>query len=115
MVCPVTHCDSSLARKRITPLTAGFELFMKFFSSPPTHGANLLYEGALGKNSNETGVFLFKDRITVCWKKYPIYIAMNFLEGMFKLMAECQKRKAPVGLERPLTCLPREMKAIRIK
>lgn len=55
--------NNTLRKGKDSGLTAGFELFMKFFSSPPTHGANLLYEGALGKNSNETGVFLFKDRI----------------------------------------------------
>lgn len=56
--------NNTLRRGKDSGLTTGFELFMKFFSSPPTHGANLLYKGALGKNSNETGVFLFKDRIT---------------------------------------------------
>lgn len=41
-----------------------FELFMKLFASPPTHGANLLFKGALGKNRNETGVFLLKNRVS---------------------------------------------------
>ena len=54
----------------------------------------------LRQNSNETGVFLFKDRIADLkftehaqrvLEKYPIYIAMNFLKGMFKVMAEFQK------------------------
>jgi len=33
---------------------------MKLFFSPPTKGANRLYEGALGEHRNETGVFLMK-------------------------------------------------------
>ncbi|MBN2981082.1 SDR family NAD(P)-dependent oxidoreductase [Cohnella algarum] len=36
---------------------------MKLFFSPPTHGANKLYEGALGEHRNETGVFLLKGRV----------------------------------------------------
>lgn len=38
-------------------------LLMKLFFSPPTHGANLLYEGALGEHRNETGVFLLKSKV----------------------------------------------------
>jgi len=36
---------------------------MKLFFSPPTHGANKLYEGALGEHHNETGVFLLKGQV----------------------------------------------------
>lgn len=36
---------------------------MKLFFSPPTHGANKLYEGALGDHRNETGVFLLKGQV----------------------------------------------------
>ncbi|MDT3425291.1 NAD(P)-dependent dehydrogenase (short-subunit alcohol dehydrogenase family) [Paenibacillus forsythiae] len=38
-------------------------LLMKLFFSPPTHGANLLYEGALREHRNETGVFLLKGQV----------------------------------------------------
>jgi NAD(P)-dependent dehydrogenase (short-subunit alcohol dehydrogenase family) len=55
--------NNTLRKGKDSGLTVWFELFMKFFSSPPTHGANLLYEGALGKHGNETGVFLLKDRV----------------------------------------------------
>ncbi|WP_248929848.1 SDR family NAD(P)-dependent oxidoreductase [Paenibacillus hamazuiensis] len=55
--------NNTLRKGKDSGLTVWFELFMKFFSSPPTHGANLLYEGALGKHCNETGVFLLKDRV----------------------------------------------------
>ncbi|WP_192703520.1 SDR family NAD(P)-dependent oxidoreductase [Paenibacillus sp. OAS669] len=37
---------------------------MKLFFSPPTYGANKLYEGALGEHRNETGVFLLKGQVT---------------------------------------------------
>lgn len=36
---------------------------MKLFFSPPTKGANHLYEGALGEHRNETGVFLLKGQV----------------------------------------------------
>jgi Dehydrogenases with different specificities (related to short-chain alcohol dehydrogenases) len=55
--------NNTLKKGKDSGLTLWFELFMKFFSSPPTHGANQLYEGALGKHRNETGVFLLKDRV----------------------------------------------------
>lgn len=55
--------NNTLRKGKDSGLTAWFELFMKFFSSPPTHGANLLFEGALGEHRNETGVFLLKDRV----------------------------------------------------
>ncbi|WP_372630335.1 SDR family NAD(P)-dependent oxidoreductase [Cohnella sp.] len=48
-------------KKSGLPLAVG--LLMRLFFAPPTHGANRLYEGALGKHRNETGVFLLKDRI----------------------------------------------------
>ncbi|MNE74085.1 hypothetical protein D3C80_1701370 [compost metagenome] len=38
-------------------------MLMKLFFSPPTHGANKLYEGALGEHCDKTGVFLMKGRI----------------------------------------------------
>ena len=55
--------NNTLRKGKDSGLAVWFELFMKFFSSPPTLGANLLFKGALGKHSNETGVFLLKDRV----------------------------------------------------
>lgn len=37
---------------------------MKLFFPPPTHGAKLLYEGAVGQHQHKTGVFLQKGQIT---------------------------------------------------
>ncbi len=37
---------------------------MKLFFPPPTHGAGLLYEGAIGLHRQETGVYLQKNKIT---------------------------------------------------
>lgn len=37
---------------------------MKLFFPPPTRGAELLYEGAVGQHKQQTGVFLQKGRIT---------------------------------------------------
>lgn len=36
---------------------------MKLFFSPPTHGANKLYNGALGEHRHKTGVFLLRDEV----------------------------------------------------
>ncbi|MBB3152357.1 NAD(P)-dependent dehydrogenase (short-subunit alcohol dehydrogenase family) [Paenibacillus endophyticus] len=38
-------------------------VLMKLFFSPPTHGANKLYEGALGEHRNKTGVYLLKGQV----------------------------------------------------
>ncbi|RCX22534.1 NAD(P)-dependent dehydrogenase (short-subunit alcohol dehydrogenase family) [Fontibacillus phaseoli] len=43
------------------PLLVG--VLMKLFFPPPTHGANKLYEGALGEHRNKTGVFLVKGQV----------------------------------------------------
>ncbi|WP_336785843.1 SDR family NAD(P)-dependent oxidoreductase [Paenibacillus sp. MMO-177] len=39
------------------------EVLMKLFFSPPSLGANKLYEGALGEHHHESGVFLLKGRV----------------------------------------------------
>ncbi|GAA0136148.1 hypothetical protein YSY43_29890 [Paenibacillus sp. YSY-4.3] len=38
-------------------------VLMKLFFAPPTHGANKLYEGALGEHQNKTGVYLLKGQV----------------------------------------------------
>ncbi|MNC47392.1 hypothetical protein D3C75_964500 [compost metagenome] len=38
-------------------------MLMKLFFSPPSNGANKLYEGALGEHRSKTGVFLVKGRV----------------------------------------------------
>ncbi|MCM3781949.1 SDR family NAD(P)-dependent oxidoreductase [Neobacillus mesonae] len=39
------------------------KLMMKLFFSPPTHGANKLYDGALGEHHTKSGVFLLKNQV----------------------------------------------------
>ncbi|MBT2288732.1 SDR family NAD(P)-dependent oxidoreductase [Paenibacillus albidus] len=39
------------------------KVLMKLFFSPPSHGANKLYEGALGEHRNKTGVYLLKGQV----------------------------------------------------
>ncbi|MDQ0418155.1 NAD(P)-dependent dehydrogenase (short-subunit alcohol dehydrogenase family) [Croceifilum oryzae] len=56
--------NNTLRKGRKSGLPIFIEALMKFFYSPPTHGAGQLYEGALGKHRNETGVFLLKGRVT---------------------------------------------------
>ncbi|TCP70725.1 SDR family NAD(P)-dependent oxidoreductase [Baia soyae] len=56
--------NNTLRKGRKSGLPIWLEPLMKFFYAPPTHGASQLYEGALGKYRNKTGVFLQKDRVT---------------------------------------------------
>ncbi|WEK54395.1 MAG: SDR family NAD(P)-dependent oxidoreductase [Candidatus Cohnella colombiensis] len=52
--------NNTLRKGKKSGLPLVVNLLMKLFFSPPTHGANQLYEGALGEHRNETGVFLLK-------------------------------------------------------
>ncbi|MDR6884623.1 NAD(P)-dependent dehydrogenase (short-subunit alcohol dehydrogenase family) [Bacillus sp. 3255] len=55
--------NNTLRKGKDSGMPVWFELLFKVLSSPPTHGADQLYEGALGKHRNESGVFLLKSRI----------------------------------------------------
>lgn len=55
--------NNTLRKGKKSGLPIWIKLFMKLFFSPPTHGANLLYEGALGEYGDETGVFLLKGQV----------------------------------------------------
>ncbi|AHV96764.1 SDR family NAD(P)-dependent oxidoreductase [Paenibacillus sabinae] len=55
--------NNTLRKGEKSGLPIMVNLLMKLFFSPPTHGANQLYEGALGEHRNETGVFLLKGKV----------------------------------------------------
>ncbi|MDF2725604.1 MAG: short-chain dehydrogenase [Paenibacillus sp.] len=55
--------NNTLRKGKKSGLPLVVALLMKLFFSPPTHGANQLYEGALGEHRNKTGVFVLKGRI----------------------------------------------------
>ena len=55
--------NNTLRKGKRSGLPLLVALLMKLFFSPPTHGADRLYEGALGQYRNETGVFLLKDQV----------------------------------------------------
>jgi NAD(P)-dependent dehydrogenase (short-subunit alcohol dehydrogenase family) len=55
--------NNTLRKGKRSGLPIVVKLLMKLFFSPPTYGANQLYEGALGEHSNETGVFLLKGQV----------------------------------------------------
>lgn len=59
--------------------------FMKLIFPPPTHGANQLYEGALGEHSDKSGVFLQKGRVAEL--KYPEH-AQNVLDRVQAIYAQ---------------------------
>ncbi|WP_123042565.1 SDR family NAD(P)-dependent oxidoreductase [Cohnella candidum] len=55
--------NNTLKKGKDSGMPVWFELLFRAISSPPTHGADQLYEGALGKHRDETGVFLLKGRV----------------------------------------------------
>ncbi|MBN2981326.1 MULTISPECIES: SDR family NAD(P)-dependent oxidoreductase [Cohnella] len=55
--------NNTLRKGKKSGLPIVAKLLMKLFFSPPTHGANQLYEGALGEHRKETGVFLLKGQV----------------------------------------------------
>lgn len=55
--------NNTLKKGKDSGMPAWFELLFRVLSSPPTHGADQLYEGALGKHRDKTGVFLLKGRV----------------------------------------------------
>lgn len=54
--------NNTLRKGKKSGLPFVVRLLMKLFFSPPTHGANRLYEGALGVHREESGAFLLKGR-----------------------------------------------------
>ncbi len=55
--------NNTLRKGKESGLPLVVKLLMKLFFSPPTKGANLLYEGAIGAHRHETGVLLVKDQV----------------------------------------------------
>jgi len=55
--------NNTLRKGKKSGLPIVVTILMKLFFSPPTHGANKLYEGALGEHRNKTGVFLQKGQV----------------------------------------------------
>ncbi len=60
------------------------KLLMKLFFSPPTHGANQLYEGALGEHRHETGVFLLKGRVAGLKFKDQAQNVLDRIDAIYK-------------------------------
>ncbi len=74
--------NNTLRKGKKSGLPIVVSLLMKLFFSPPTHGANLLYEAALGEHRHETGVFVLKGRIAQL--KF-IDQAVNVLERIYEV------------------------------
>lgn len=55
--------NNTIRKGKQSGLPVVVEVWMKLFFSPPAHGANKLYEGALGEPHHENGVFLLKGRV----------------------------------------------------
>jgi len=55
--------NNTLRKGKKSGLPILVKLLMKLVFSPPSHGANQLYEGALGEHRNKTGVFVMKGKI----------------------------------------------------
>lgn len=55
--------NNTLRKGKKSGLPILVKWLMKLVFSPPSHGANQLYEGALGEHRNKTGVFVVKGQI----------------------------------------------------
>lgn len=55
--------NNTLRKDKDSGLPLLVKPLMKLFFSPPSHGAGLLYDGAMGQHRGESGVFLLKGRI----------------------------------------------------
>lgn len=55
--------NNTLRKGKKSGLPLGVNLLMKLFFSPPTKGANLLYDGAIGERRHESGVLLVKGQV----------------------------------------------------
>ncbi|MFC4104285.1 SDR family NAD(P)-dependent oxidoreductase [Paenibacillus xanthanilyticus] len=77
--------NNTLRKGKPSGLPFLVEIFMKLFFSPPSHGANKLYEGALGEHRHKTGVFLLKGQVTEL--KFNDQ-AMNVLERIQAIYAD---------------------------
>ncbi|MDG0794233.1 SDR family NAD(P)-dependent oxidoreductase [Cohnella ginsengisoli] len=56
--------NNTLRKGKRSGLPVVVKALMKLFFSPPTQGADRLYEGALGEHRTKTGIYLQKGRIT---------------------------------------------------
>ncbi|MDG0795146.1 SDR family NAD(P)-dependent oxidoreductase [Cohnella ginsengisoli] len=56
--------NNTLKKGKDSGMPAWFELLFRVLSSPPTHGADQLYDAALGKHRDKSGVFLLKGRVS---------------------------------------------------
>lgn len=55
--------NNTLRKGKKSGLPIWLEPIMRYFFAPPTHGASLLLEGALGEHRGQTGVFVNKGKI----------------------------------------------------
>lgn len=55
--------NNTLKKGKDSGMPLWFTLLFRLMSSPPTHGADQLYEAALGKHRDKSGVFLLKGRV----------------------------------------------------
>lgn len=55
--------NNTLKKGKDSGMPLWFQLLFRILSSPPTHGADQLYEAALGKHRDKSGVFLLKGRV----------------------------------------------------
>lgn len=89
--------NNTLRKGKRSGLPLLVKIIMKLFFSPPTHGADRLYNGALGEHRNKTGVFLVKGQVAelkfqeqarpVLDRIQAIY-EQEFLRGSFSLSGD---------------------------
>ena len=55
--------NNTLRKNKKSGLPIWLEPIMRYFFAPPTHGASLLLDGAIGEHRSKTGVFLIKGKV----------------------------------------------------
>lgn len=76
--------NNTLRKGKKSGLPLMVKWLMKLFFSPPTHGANRLYEGALGEHRNETGVFLLKGHVAGLKFQDQAQNVLDRVNGIYK-------------------------------
>lgn len=76
--------NNTLRKGKNSGLPLVVKWLMKLFFSPPTHGANQLYEGALGDHRNETGIFVLKGQVTDLKFKDQAWNVLERIHAIYK-------------------------------
>lgn len=76
--------NNTLRKGKESGLPIWIKPLMKLFFAPPTHGANQLYQGALGAYRDETGVFLLKGQVAELPHKDQAHSVLQRIRAIYE-------------------------------